>query len=79
MILLWFLSLRISTAELARMFQTRMRMLWNRQDVIDQLGQLGTANFPDVEKNLAEPRVAVGIDGSISVYCPAVVLTVQYQ
>jgi len=58
-------GLRRSTAELARLFQTRMDMLRNRPDVVSQLRPLQTASLPDLEEILPESRVAVGIDGSM--------------
>lgn len=58
-------GLRRSTAELARLFQTRMDMLRNRPDVVSQLRPLQTGSLPDLEEILPEPRVAVGIDGSM--------------
>lgn len=58
-------GLRRSTAELASLFQTRIDMLRNRPDLIRQLRPLKDAAFPDLEALLPEPRVAVGIDGSM--------------
>ena len=58
-------GLRRSTAELARMFQTRMAMLRNRPDIVSQLRPLETANPVDLTKALPEPHTAVGIDGSM--------------
>jgi hypothetical protein len=58
-------SLRRSTAELASLFQVRMDMLRNRPDIIRQLRPLNSASPLDLEAMLPEPRVAVGIDGSM--------------
>jgi len=58
-------GLRRSTAELASLFQIRMDMLRNRTDIIKQLRPLSTASLPDLNGLLPEPRVAVGIDGSM--------------
>lgn len=58
-------GLRRSTAELARLFQTRMTMLRNRPDVVSQLRPLKAADIPDLTDILPEPHVAVGIDGSM--------------
>jgi hypothetical protein len=58
-------GLRRSTAELASLFQIRMDMLRGRPDIISQLRPLRNADLPDLEKWLPEPRVAVGIDGSM--------------
>ncbi len=40
-------------------------MLRNRTDIVRQLRPLKTAILPDLEELLPEPRVAVGIDGSM--------------
>ena len=58
-------SLRRSTAELASIFQTRIDMLRDRSDIVDKLRPLCAANLPNLEDLLPEPRVAVGIDGSM--------------
>lgn len=58
-------GLRRSTAELARLFQTRMNMLRDRSDIVRQLRPLDGAVLPDLEALLPEPRIAVGIDGSM--------------
>jgi hypothetical protein len=58
-------GLRNSTAELARLFQVRMDMLRNRSDIVEQLRPLEKADLPSLEQVLPEPRVAVGIDGSM--------------
>jgi hypothetical protein len=58
-------GLRNSTAELARLFQVRMDMLRDRSDIVAQLRPLEKADFPNLEQTLPEPRVAVGIDGSM--------------
>jgi hypothetical protein len=58
-------GLRNSTAELARLFQIRMDMLRDRSDIVKQLRPLETADLPSLEEALPEPRVAVGIDGSM--------------
>lgn len=58
-------GLRRSTAELASLFQIRMDMLRNRTDIIKQLRTLKSATLPNLETFLPEPRVAVGIDGSM--------------
>jgi hypothetical protein len=42
-----------------------MDMLRDRSDLVDQLRPLETANLPNLEEVLPEPRVAVGIDGSM--------------
>ncbi|MFQ5998045.1 MAG: hypothetical protein ACE5KO_01940, partial [Candidatus Bathyarchaeia archaeon] len=58
-------GLRKNTAELARLFQTRMEMLRNRPDVIDQLRSFEASNLPNLKEALPEPHTAVGIDGSM--------------
>jgi hypothetical protein len=58
-------GLRNSTAELARLFQMRMDMLRDRSDIVKQLRPLQGADLPSLEEALPEPRVAVGIDGSM--------------
>lgn len=58
-------GLRNSTAELARLFQLRIDMLRDRSDIVDQLRPLEAADLPNLEEVLPEPRVAVGIDGSM--------------
>jgi hypothetical protein len=58
-------GLRRSTAELADLFQERMNMLRDRTDIVNQLRPLRTANFPNLEEVLPEPRLAAGIDGSM--------------
>jgi len=40
-------------------------MFRNRSDVASQLRPLQTASLPDLEEILPEPRVVVGIDGSM--------------
>ncbi len=58
-------GLRNSTAELARLFQLRIDMLRDRSDLVEQLRPLSTADLPNLDEVLPEPRVAVGIDGSM--------------
>ena len=58
-------GLRNSTAELAQLFQIRMDMLRDRSDIVEQLRPLEKAELPNLEQILPEPRVAVGIDGSM--------------
>ena len=58
-------GLRNSTAELARLFQLRMDMLRDRADLVAQLRPLESTDLPNLEEILPEPRVAVGIDGSM--------------
>jgi hypothetical protein len=66
----WSLSeltggLRRSTAKLANLFQNRMSMLRDRSDIIQQLKPLQTASPLSLGALLPEPRIAVGIDGSM--------------
>jgi len=58
-------GLRRSTAELAALFQRRIEMLRNRPDIVKLLRPLNSASLPDLDHALPEPRIAVGIDGSM--------------
>jgi len=58
-------GLRNSTAELARLFQTRIDMLRDRPDIVEQLRPLEKADLSSLDQVLPEPRFAVGIDGSM--------------
>jgi hypothetical protein len=58
-------GLRRSTAKLANLFQNRMNMLRDRSDIVQQLKPLQLAPAPNLSTLLPEPRIAVGIDGSM--------------